>query len=527
MAGRAEVELGFDDKEIRAGLAKAEARFDQFGKKVAGHGKHAESGFKGMAMELGKMAVGAFALEKVVEFVKATGEQLIKTSEVAKSMDWGAENVNRMRMMAKGTGVEVDAVNNGLVRLNRQLSEDDPELVKDLKQLGINVDELKLLEPDQQIIAISDALHNTANHGAGAAESFKSFGKSFMELMPMLRTAPHELEELSGHAHTSAAQMEKLAEATHWFSSLPARGVEKFNEGASGIAGLGQTDEEAEKKKAAEEHEAEERKAGRLAQSMRVKERAAKAQAIEMEKEVGSLLEQRASKEEELMTNQLSDMDKLTHYHEKIAEVDSKLDTVGILDPRSEVHFQMEKLALMEKELALKKQLTDKAEAAQEFADQIKVENLRAGGQEKKAKELEKQLAIQKEAKMLEKEFGVHKDRALEIAKDHQAVKDKGEKRKMGRITTDAAAAHPWGLGVRDFHGLDSMKNRKPLYGTFPGLAHLQQMQADRGADQVRRKLGQPDKPDKGTPTVKLTEGETLASKLDDVVAAIKEITAY
>lgn len=39
MSNRAEVELGFDDKEIAAGLARAEKRFDSFGQKIAGMGK--------------------------------------------------------------------------------------------------------------------------------------------------------------------------------------------------------------------------------------------------------------------------------------------------------------------------------------------------------------------------------------------------------------------------------------------------------------------------------------------------------
>src|SRR5437867_603412 len=87
------------------------------------------------------------------------------------------------------------SVTSNIGKLSKNLIGNDKSAVGAMKKLGLNVQQLKTLAPDQMFLKVADAVGNIQNPTEKSFAAMTVFGKGGSEL----------LQGLTGHLHETAA----------------------------------------------------------------------------------------------------------------------------------------------------------------------------------------------------------------------------------------------------------------------------------------------------------------------------------
>lgn len=142
-------------------------------------------GMKNLAGSLaGVLSIGAFA-----GFVKSTINGIDALNDMADATGASIENLSALELMAGRTGTSFDTVGAALVKFNQTLQAATPGSAAEqsLKQIGLNVAELKRLDPAEALRQTAVALNGYADDGDKARLVQDLFGKSVREVAPLLK----------------------------------------------------------------------------------------------------------------------------------------------------------------------------------------------------------------------------------------------------------------------------------------------------------------------------------------------------
>jgi hypothetical protein len=176
-AGSAFVELRVKDDALTAGLKRAEARVRAFGAAISSIGsKFLALGSTAFVPLLG--AATAFA---------ASGSALLLMSQ---RTGVAVEALSGLQFAAEQTGVETEALQTGLIKMQRtiQAAADGSRKAQDsLASLGLTARDLDHMAPDEQFKRIAEGLAKIPNATTRAARTLEIFGRGGAELLPMLQ----------------------------------------------------------------------------------------------------------------------------------------------------------------------------------------------------------------------------------------------------------------------------------------------------------------------------------------------------
>jgi hypothetical protein len=190
-AGKAFIKFLLEDKEFKKGLTGIATRMKKFGAIgtavsapiVAGFGA-AVAAFTSAGDELAKMSTRTgFSVESLSELKYAadqSGTSIGSIERATKKMQVGLLDA------AKGTGA----------------------LFESLGPLGLSLDELQKMSPEQQFLALSRAIASVEDPSQRAALAQKVFGKSGTDLLPMLADGAAGLDQLRQRAHDLGLTMD-------------------------------------------------------------------------------------------------------------------------------------------------------------------------------------------------------------------------------------------------------------------------------------------------------------------------------
>lgn len=152
----------------------------------------------GLAVGLGVtvgavVAVGA-ALVSATNATVEIGGGLHRMSQMT---GISVEGLSKLRYASTVLGEDLTSVGGAMFQLQRRMSSNPPEFQAGLKAIGVSLDQLQALSPDQQLIAISDAMRQAGSQTEIAAAAFGLFGRQGRELLPMLLEDLHELTDES------------------------------------------------------------------------------------------------------------------------------------------------------------------------------------------------------------------------------------------------------------------------------------------------------------------------------------------
>lgn len=150
-------------------------------------------------------------------------KQLDEIGKTSDRIGIATEALSKLQFSAELTGVSVNAMNLGLQRMVRRVSEaakGTGEAQGALKELGLDARELVKLDADQQFLRIADAMNLVGNQSDQLRLAFKLFDTEGTRLLVTLKQGRAALEEQWREAERSGIVFSRAAIA----------GVEQFND---------------------------------------------------------------------------------------------------------------------------------------------------------------------------------------------------------------------------------------------------------------------------------------------------------
>lgn len=182
-AGSAFVEIAAKDSALQIGLKNAQKKVEAFGKSVTSVGKSLSLIGASIAAPLG-IAVTKFA---------AAGDAL---DEMSVKTGIATESLSALQYAASFSSIDLDKLGSSVAKMQRNLAGGS----KAFDRLGLSVEDLLKLTPEQQLGKIADAINAIENPAQKTAAAMDIFGRSGQELLPFLAEGSVGIKRLTDEA---------------------------------------------------------------------------------------------------------------------------------------------------------------------------------------------------------------------------------------------------------------------------------------------------------------------------------------
>src|SRR5262245_45360647 len=144
----------------------------------------AEEAAKGLATALG----GVFSIQALVNF----GKELLDTADhiqkVADQTGLLTDEVQQLEYIGSQTGNSLDEMTSAVTQMQNRIASGDDSAIAALKRLNLSFDDLKNLDPYEQLVKISQGFQNVKNPASQAQLAMDLFGKSGAQILPTLKS---------------------------------------------------------------------------------------------------------------------------------------------------------------------------------------------------------------------------------------------------------------------------------------------------------------------------------------------------
>ncbi|MCC7409961.1 MAG: hypothetical protein IT442_17980 [Phycisphaeraceae bacterium] len=189
-AGRAFVELFADDSKLVRGLRAAEAKLKAFG-----------AGVRNLGLKLA--ALGAAIVAPLVASTKVFAKMGDDLAKMSARTGFSVETLSELGFAAELSGANVEDLEKSIRRMQATIVDAAQGLstaTDALTVLGLSVEDLAGLSPEQQFKLIADRLAGIEDPTLRAATAMDVFGRSGTMLLPMLAGGAAGIEELQKQA---------------------------------------------------------------------------------------------------------------------------------------------------------------------------------------------------------------------------------------------------------------------------------------------------------------------------------------
>lgn len=210
-AGEAFVAITADDSKLQIGLRKAQAKIKSFAQTAAAIGATMTAA-GGAILGVAAMAAKHFA---------AAGDQLDK---MAARTGMSVESLGELKFAAEQSGAGIGEIEKSVRAMQRQItaaevamqklaekgnlddiSEEAKNASNALRSVGLTLDDLRGLSPEQQFERVAEALRNIKDDGLRSGAAMQIWGKGGAMLLPML----NNMSELRAEAQRLGVVMSK------------------------------------------------------------------------------------------------------------------------------------------------------------------------------------------------------------------------------------------------------------------------------------------------------------------------------
>ncbi|NUQ51008.1 MAG: phage tail tape measure protein, partial [Phycisphaerae bacterium] len=188
-AGRAFVELGVSDK-LTKGLRAAQKRLEAFG-----------AGLRSIGTRM--TALGAGILAPLAASAKTFANMGDSLDEMSARTGVSVETLSELALAAELSGADLETLEIGIRKMQKAITEaasGSKSAIDALAQLGLNVQDLVDLSPEQQFKLIADRISKIDDPTRRAALAMEIFGKSGTRLLPMLQDGAKGLAKFQEQA---------------------------------------------------------------------------------------------------------------------------------------------------------------------------------------------------------------------------------------------------------------------------------------------------------------------------------------
>lgn len=189
-AGQAFVELLVGDKGLKGGLDRAGQRLEKWA-----------AGVNAVGIRMLAAGTAIVAPLAAASKVFATmGDELAKAST---RTGVSVEKLSALKYAADQSGSSLEGLEGGLRKMSKfvvEAAKGSDTARGTLRNLGLTFDDLKSLSPDEQFVAIAEALSKVQNPTVKAALAMEVFGKGATELIPLMDGGAAGINELTQRA---------------------------------------------------------------------------------------------------------------------------------------------------------------------------------------------------------------------------------------------------------------------------------------------------------------------------------------
>ena len=184
------------------------------------------------AIEIGKLAAKGLssmasgfksATSAAIRFFETNRQVVDALGKMSDSTGVAAPALQVFGRIAEEQGVPLAALSGGFGRMNKRLAEAKQgfgEALKPLQNMGMNIEALASLRPEQAFIAIAKAISKLPTHGEKAAAAFKIFSDQGLQLFPLF-------DGIEERVKNTAAEMSSLGQI---LSTTQVDAIERMND---------------------------------------------------------------------------------------------------------------------------------------------------------------------------------------------------------------------------------------------------------------------------------------------------------
>lgn len=196
VAGDLVVNLGLNAKPFSAGLNKAQGGMTSFASSATSLLNPITIAFAAIAASAAATGLSLFGIAQRIESLAAIADK-------AKQTGLSGEFIQQLGFAADQSGVHVDTLLNGLEKMTITLGKAElhtEETAKAFEQIGLEATVLADLSPEDQFLAIAEAIAKLPSVAEKAAATIAIFGKSTAEMGPLLGEGTKGIRALMAEA---------------------------------------------------------------------------------------------------------------------------------------------------------------------------------------------------------------------------------------------------------------------------------------------------------------------------------------
>jgi hypothetical protein len=222
--GKAKQEVGSALADINAQVTESMKGIGESIDSVNEHIRGMQEAFSAIS----ELAIGGVIGEQILDMGKDFAETAEQIKNTAKMTGMSTDQVQELGHAASMTGASSETMSTGLRKLTMVMTEaksGSAEAVAAFKNVGISQAELANASPYEVLMKVSNAYANSADNANKSANAQKLFGRSGMELIPMLDQGSAGIEKFGEQAQQlgivlDSATLEKGEEANQKFKEM-------------------------------------------------------------------------------------------------------------------------------------------------------------------------------------------------------------------------------------------------------------------------------------------------------------------
>lgn len=199
----AEKRLNKSFAEVEKGAAKLEREVEKLSQTSE---RRAKPAIDGLNSTLLKYASGAVVLAAV----KSTADYANNLQDLASQADVSIRALSRFDTAARRNGASLDQVASAITTLQDRIGGGDRSLVKGLDRLGLSLESVRRMNPEEQFITLAREVAQVTNRTDQMTIANDLFGGSAKKLLPTLIEIANNYEQLPGLQDETVRSTAKL-----------------------------------------------------------------------------------------------------------------------------------------------------------------------------------------------------------------------------------------------------------------------------------------------------------------------------
>jgi lambda family phage tail tape measure protein len=185
--------------DLEARVAKLESDLGRAAMIADRKCKEIQDSFKTLAIGV----AGYFSGKAIIDWLQSSIDAADEISKMSQKTGVATETLSGWTLAAKQAGVEQDALTSGLTKLAKAQDAaigGDKKMQAAFAQVGLSVQQLKQMNPEQVVNTISDAFEKHGDGASKAALATQLFGKAGADLIPLLNAGSAGLKQYTEYA---------------------------------------------------------------------------------------------------------------------------------------------------------------------------------------------------------------------------------------------------------------------------------------------------------------------------------------